>query len=179
MHQLFEKFKSGCSSDPGNIQTFSGVRYEDLIELEKLFEVRVFVYAMTLNREAQIIWSSQQSSGTQLHLIEHEGHFCWIKNVNSFARAFLCEDCGTSYSQSYKLRTHNCLAKVEESRKFVRGAFKASNTVFDKIVEQTGISVDKQLKYFPYRITYNVECMNCPDSMPSDTDTCHFVSRHD
>ena len=177
--QLFEEYKKTCDSDQGSAKTFAGVRYEDLVELEKLFRLRVYVYTMTLNKEAVVAWASQQKTGVALHLIEHEGHFCWIKNVETFARAFLCEDCGTSFKERYKLRIHNCLAKVEQSRHFVGGAFQATNTVFDNIREQTGICVSDELRFFPFRITYDVECILCPNTLPSDTDTCHFVNRHE
>ena len=73
---------------------------------------------------------------------------------------------------------HNCLSKVEQSRHFVRGAFKAPNTIFDKIQEQTGILVNAALKYLPYRTTYDIEYMLCLDALPSDTQTCHFVNKH-
>ena len=62
VYQLFNKFRDNCSSDLGTFNIFLGVYYEELIELEKLFELKVFVYAITLNREAQIVWLSQQST---------------------------------------------------------------------------------------------------------------------
>ena len=56
------------------VDTFPGVEYEDLVQLERLFCVRIFVYTLLLDRTANVVWSSQRKNGKDLHVIVYEGH---------------------------------------------------------------------------------------------------------
>ena len=177
--ELFERFKEASEDQIGWAKTFPGIQYEDLVSLEKLFDVRVHVYTLCTNKLANVLWSSQQKSGKKLHVIDYVGHFCWIKNFDTFARAFLCKDCGTLFTQRYKVQVHNCSVKIEKIQKFVGGAFRPSNTISEEIMEQSGIEVKKDLHYFPYRITFDIECFLYKDHLPGSNASRSFVSRHE
>ena len=86
--ELFERFKKVSEDENGCPKTFSGIQYGDLVSLGKLFDFQVYVYTLCTNKLATVLWSSQQNSGKKLHVIEFDGHFCWIKNVNTLARVF-------------------------------------------------------------------------------------------
>jgi hypothetical protein len=64
--------------------------------------------------------------------------------------------------------------------KFIGGAFKRPINVLDKLKREANIDVPKELRFYPYRITYDIEAMLNPDrkDLPPDTETVHYVNEH-
>ena len=79
--------------------TFSCIGYEHLVKLECLFHVRIYVYTLQPDGMTNMVWLSQQKDGKDLHVIDNERHFRYIKKADTFAKAFHCEECGCAFGR--------------------------------------------------------------------------------
>ena len=158
-------------------ESFSGICLKDLLELETLFGVSIKVFSLKENDVGSCIWSSNSSLPTKLNLCLHENHFCLVKNVASFAKSFVCENCDSTFSKASNLNRHNCQGNKERFR-YPSGCYRPPATIFDSIEERIGLQVDKARRIYPYRITYDIESLMDQSNLPDTTSKLEFLSEH-
>jgi G:T-mismatch repair DNA endonuclease (very short patch repair protein) len=166
---------------PKTRDNFAGVGIEDLISLEKCFNIRVTVLSLLRNGLSRVIWTSNQREGTELFLDLQGSHFSYIKNVDAYAKSFVCPTCDSCFSRCGNFKRHRCDPENVTALFFDGGVFKPPETVFDKMRILTGVDVskDSDLHYYPYFITYDIECYLPKDNLPIKTDTMMFTARHE
>ena len=84
-------------------KTFSGVGFEDLMPLEELFGLRITVLEKQANGDCIVHWNTQRTTGHKLVLNIYQDHFRWVKIVNSFTNAFVCQVCSRRYQRQNDL----------------------------------------------------------------------------
>ena len=90
------KQKSGYS---GNISTFQGVTMQDLCALESLFKVSIAVYQLHDNDVGTCVWNANAHHPKKMHLNLYKNHFSLIKDLPSYAKSWVCENCGENFAQ--------------------------------------------------------------------------------
>jgi hypothetical protein len=73
--------------------------------------------------------------------------------------------------------SHKCVKAEVARRIFPGGTFSAPATVFDDINELPGISIEKAT--YPFRISFDIECLLLRGSLPPDTSRVEFTSKHE
>ena len=68
-----------------------------------------------------------------------------------------------------------CEAKVRYA--FPGGAYKTPPTIF-QLLEDEGLTVSEHLKYFPYRATFDFECMFSSNTGLNDTEKLAWDAKH-
>ena len=68
-----------------------------------------------------------------------------------------------------------CEAKVHYQ--FPGGAYKTPPTIF-QLLEDEGFTIPDHLKYFPYRATFDFECMFSPTTGLNDTEKLTWNTKH-
>ena len=173
---------------------FCGVKLKELPELEQLFEVNIFVYSLEPTKPdgdeeaaednenepeiaAQLIYRSLCHYTSTLYLNLHQQHFSYIKDIKKYAKSYCCSRCGTYWKHVGKLHRHErtCEAKVRYA--FPGGAYKTPPTIF-QLLEDEGFSISEQLKYFPYRATFDFECMFSSNTGLKDTEKLAWDAKH-
>lgn len=171
-------------------QEFHGVTLDDLPDLEKLFEINIFVYSLEQSdcedneedvRKTEIsaqlrIRSHRQYSNT-LYLNIYKNHFSYICDLQKYSKSFCCSRCGKYWKHAGMLRRHErtCEAKVRHT--FPGGVYSTPQTVFD-LLEDEGIDIPRRFKFFPYRATFDFECMINHDDHPNDTEKLQWQAKH-
>ena len=61
--------------------------------------------------------------------------------------------------------------------KFAGEPFVQTKTIFDKL-EDIGVCVDEAKRYYPYRITYDIETSMGSEGVPEDTPQCLYEAVH-
>ncbi|CAB4021097.1 Zinc finger and SCAN domain-containing 22, partial [Paramuricea clavata] len=121
---------------------FDGVTLEELPELEKLFELNIYVYRLTeLHDEddattsfvAQLIQRSHRRYANSMYLNLYD-----VENSES-------------------LKPTRANLRGDSSSHFPGGVYKVPQSIFDLLADE-GIEIPEDLKYFPYRATFDFEC---------------------
>ena len=175
---------------------FHGVTLEDIPDLKKLFEANVFVYNLEPtgddgeegdenNEEekekpeiaAHLVYRSHRHYTSTLYLNLHKKHFSYIKDMKHYSHSFCCSRCGKYWKHDGMLhrRERTCDAKVQY--KFSGGAYTIHKTVFD-LLEDEGFTDPSELRYFPYRATFDFECMFDRNNCPNDSAKLHWEAKH-
>ncbi|KAJ8032209.1 hypothetical protein HOLleu_25673 [Holothuria leucospilota] len=67
---------------------------------------------------------------------------------------------------------------MHAKHRFPEGAFQSSSSVFDRL-EALGIVVHPRDRFYPYRITYDIEkCLDKEDVIPLKSAKLHYIGQH-
>ena len=151
---------------------FHGVKLSELDELEKLYEVNIQVYSLaspqthsedednkeeTPNFAATLHSHSHRQYESTLYLNLYENHFSYIKNLARHSKSFQCSRCGKYWKGTNKFRRHEATCDGKVQLKYPGGAYYVPKTIFEEL-EDEGIIVPEEWRYFPYRATFDFEC---------------------
>ena len=177
---------------------FCGVKLTELSDLEHLFEVNLFVYCLeptkhdgeegeedTIKEDkgstpeiaAQLIHRSLCHYPSTLYLNLYQNHFSYIKDMKKYAKSYCCSRCGTYWRHVGKLHRHERTCEAKVCYQFPGGAYKTSPTIF-QLLEDEGFTVPQHLKYFPYRATFDFECMFSPNTGLNNTEKLTWETKH-
>ena len=144
---------------------FDGVTLEELPELEKLFELNIYVYRLvecydededTTEIMAQLIQRSHRAYANSMYLNLYGSHFSNIKNLSMYSKS-CCSKCDKMWKTARALNRHERTCEATVRHIFPGGAYKVPQTIFDLLADE-GIDIPEDLKYFPYRATFDFEC---------------------
>ena len=152
---------------------FHGVKLSELDELEKLYEVNIQVYNLAPTQThgeeeeeeeetrpditATLIRRSHRHYESTLYLNLYEKHFSYIKDLARYSKSFCCSRCGKYWKGANKLRRHETTCDGKVQLKYPGGAYHVPKTIFEEL-EDEGILVPEEARYFPYRATFDFEC---------------------
>ena len=173
--RLYEQFRHHTHQEV-SFDNFGGVSYDDLSRAEKCFDLRVTVLALQPDGLCTVERRSERSSGTELFLNEYEGHFSLVTDPDAFTQSFLCTQCLRRFTRLYGSIVHQCIGSVEIRRKFVGGAWEPQPSVFER-VRSLGLSAPDMV--YPYRITYDIECLLSREQLPEGTNKVTYTNRHE
>ena len=153
---------------------FNGVKLSELDELEKLYEVNIQVYNLaptqthgeeqeeeeeetTPDIAATLVRRSHRHYESTLYLNLYEKHFSYIKDLARYSKSFCCSRCGKYWKRASNLRQHEKTCDGKVQLKYPGGAYHVPKTIFEEL-EDEGILVPEEARYFPYRATFDFEC---------------------
>ena len=107
---------------------------------------------------AQLLHRSLCHYPSTLCLNLDQRHFSYIKDMNKYAKSYCCSRCGKFWKHVGMLHRDEktCEAKVDYT--LPGGAYNTPPTIF-QLLEDEGFTIPEHLKYFPYRATFDFECM--------------------
>lgn len=161
-----------------DISSFNGITLDMLYDTEDLFDVAITVFELDSDKSSQVLWNSTRVKSHSLNLVHHHGHFALITDVEAFASSFACGKCSQVFTRRSSLKRHTCEVRDISRLVFSGGAFKEPQTIFDKLLFTAGIDVPQNLKSYPFRVTYDIECFLSPDNLPPPTEKIQFTSHH-
>ena len=179
---LFQKYSNHISSSSSNkvlMNNFPGIELGDLISLEKCFDLRITVFSLNADETSTVIWTSSQKEGKELFLDLQNSHFSFIKDVNAYTKGFSCPSCEVSFTKRGNFNRHKCSQEVVTNFIFEGGKFKATPTIFEQLKREIGISVAEEDTYYPFLITYDIECYLPKSDLPPNSNSVTFTSRHE
>ena len=152
---------------------FHGVKLSELDELEKLYEINIQVYSLaptqshgeddednedeTPDISATLIRRSHRKYPSTLYLNLYEKHFSYIKDLYRYSKSFCCSRCGKYWKNGFRLNRHEKTCDGKVQLKYPGGAYHVPKTIFEQL-EDEGIIVPEEWRYFPYRATFDFEC---------------------
>ena len=152
---FYERYAEVCSDE------FEGVSLDEHPELEKLFELNIFVYEFveiyddeTEERSggAQLVQRSHRRYANTMYLNLHGKHFSYIKNISLYSKSYSCSKRDKLWKSAKALNQHERVRHI-----FPGGAYRVPQTLFH-FLEDEGINIPDDLKFYPYRATFDFEC---------------------
>ena len=135
----------------------NGVQISHIPEIERTFEVSVNVYTLNIDGHADIIYLSKLKF-PPMHVNLYKNHFCYIKNMNTFAKRFQCQMCEMIFDRNCSLSRHVKSCCTEQSEIYDGGKYKRDMTLFERL-ELAGYVVPKADRYYEYVSCYDFEAM--------------------
>ena len=92
-----------------------------------------------------------------MYLNLHESHFSYISDINKYSHSYRCRTCDSVWKTVYKLHRHEYSCESTVKRVYPGGVYNSPQSIFQQL-EEEGICVDDERRYYPYRATFDFEC---------------------
>ena len=164
------------------VHDFAGVTLDDLIKVESKFETNVTVYKLVDTSEetttAELVRRSECHYPDTMYLNVYETHYSYIKDIHKYCHSWRCRNCGESlWKSSWELHRHECTCEAGVNRMYKGGVYRPPPSIFQRLDDE-GFAVIEDLKYYPYRATFDFECYFSDERLPSDSDKLQWSARH-
>ena len=158
------------------IKDFQGLSLDQLEDLSKYLGFGINVYTQDEGRNTKLVFRSISTTNT-MNLNLYGDPFSYIKSMNIYARCYHCEKCNKIINHHGWYVTHvkNCDANVKEQ--YVGGTFSLRPTVFE-LLDKAGVFVPSEMRFFPYRAVFDIECFLVKDITIQNTDKVTYCDEH-
>ncbi|KAJ8030844.1 hypothetical protein HOLleu_27376 [Holothuria leucospilota] len=113
-----------------------------------------------------------------MYLNYYEGHFSYIKDMEHYSHTFSCTNCKRLFKRYRQLQKHIPHCKTHVKYRYPGGVFELSPSVYDRL-EAVGIVVNPRDRFYPYRITYDIETyLDKEDVIPSKSAKLNYIGQH-
>ena len=162
--------------EKAGIKHFDGVTLDQLDSISRLFKIPINVYEQDENRSTNLIFRSTLCTGTVLNLNLWDEHFSFIKDLEIYSQSFRCKKCDKMWKKSGNFHRHIKTCEVGVKEYYKSGTFTLKPTIFDEL-ETTGIIIPQSLRTFPFRATYDIECM-LQNTEKTSTEKTEYTAEH-
>ena len=159
-----------------DVSEFSGVSLFDFVELENFYKINIVAYELE-NKKAKVIQRSRELYNETIKVNVFKNHLSLIVDFEKYCHVYQCMYCDKLWYQNrnYYRHTKTCLTTVHES--FPGGVYHNSYTIFEKL-EQIGIQVPKQDRFYPYYACYDFEAYLYRNQLPENGPKLLLEARH-
>ena len=155
---------------------FEGIALDELENVSKIFKIGIQVFSQnTKGVTEQIFRTLKEDNVMNIHL--HNEHFSYINDLHKFSRCFRCQRCNKLFFTKARLQRHAATCDAATKNIYMGGVFGAKRTIFDKL-EDFDINIPVELRYFPYRICFDIECALIRDTGVENSARVEFSSKH-
>ena len=143
-----ELFQDYCQHFRVKPQDFEAVELDEFPELEKYFEVQLFV--MFLKEDGSAKTLSQASFPTKIYMNVYKNHLSYIKDIKMYSKQYICDWCEKVFAEMRNLNKHQSKCDGTVKYVFPGGVYKNKLSVFEEL-EVSGVRVreeDKHEKWF-------------------------------
>ena len=164
------------------VHDFAGVTLDDLHKVESKFETNVVVYQLVEfdngKTMAELVRRSPAQYQETMYVNLHESHYSYIQDIGKYCHSYRCRKCGDSlWKRPWELHRHERTCEAGVNRKYKGVVYHPPPSVFERLDDE-GIVVEKMLRYYPYRATFDFESYFDRDNVPADTNTLQWSARH-
>ena len=138
-----------------DVSEFSGVSLFNFVELENFYKINIVAYELE-NNKTKVIQRSRELYNETVKVNVFKNHLSLIIDFEKHCHVYQCMHCDKLWycNCHYYRHTKTCLTTVRKS--FPGGIYHNSYTIFEKL-EQIGIQVPKQDRFYPYYACYDFE----------------------
>ena len=124
---FYEKYSDAYGEE------FDGVTLEELPDLEKMFELNIYVYRLvecydedndTTSIVAQLIQRSHRAYANSMYLNLYGSHFSYLKNLRIYSKSYCCSKCDKMWKNAWALNRHEKTCEATVRHVFPGGAYK-------------------------------------------------------
>ena len=157
---------------------FSGVTLSDIPHIERLFSISVTVYTFDDEQDtARLVLRSTTNNREKLNLHLEGNHFCLITNLRLYCKSYKCNWCSKLCKTITALKSHTMSCCGNTKYIYPWGEYRSPETIFEKL-EAIGVSVDSDLRHYPYFAVFDFETYQDKSALPNPTPTITWEGRH-
>ena len=185
-----------------NAKTFKGVTLADLPLIEKKFELNINVYELVEEEieedeemvklvkdtgedeekteqriVAKVVQRSHRQYADTMNVNLYQDHFSYIINLDQYCKSYACQRCGKLWKHVGMLHRHERTCEAAVRHKYVGGSYQLPQTIFEKL-EDDGINIPKEDRFYPYHATYDFECYFDKDTLPTNSEKVIWEAKH-
>ena len=97
--------------------------------------------------------------------------------MKKYTKSYCCSQCGMYWKHVGKLHRHERTYGAKVHFQFPGGDYKIPPTIF-QLLEDDGFTIPEHLKYFPYRATFDFECMFNRQTGLNNTEKLTWNTKH-
>ena len=164
------------------VRHFAGVTLDELDKVETTFKTNVFVYKLVEIADgkttAELVRRSMGHYTETMYVNLHESHYSYIQDIGKYCHSYRCRKCGDSlWKRPWELHRHESTCEAGVRHVYNGGVYHPPPSVFERLDDE-GIVVEKMLRYYPYRATFDFECYFSDERLPVNSDKVHWIARH-
>ena len=107
----------------------------------------------------------------------HETHYSYIREIQMYSHSYRCQRCDSLWKQSWELRRPELGCEGKIRRVYAGGVYHATSFIFERL-DDAGIFVTDDLRFYPYRATFDFESFFDGENTPTNTDRVQWIIRH-
>ena len=155
-----------------SFKNYQGVDEDELDSIENHFSVKINIYRTTEKKAIMVKHSpSQYNNILNLNLYTEKqiNHFSYIKNINKLSKTFQCPDCNIFLREAKKMPKHMLTCSKGKPKIFFEaGNYNPPLSIFEQL-EENGVLVERELRFYPYYIFYDFETYLKPNECNSSS----------
>ena len=155
---------------------FKGISLNELEEASQIFDIGIFVFTQSESGITENLFRTLKEDNI-MYLNLYGDHFSYIKNLCKFSRSFRCGQCNKVFPTAYRQRRHTATCDAATRDIYKGGAFEPNRTIFDQLRDY-GIDIPVELRYFPYRMCFDIECALIRDTGVENSTRVEFSAKH-
>ena len=164
------------------VHAFVGVTLDDLHKVESKFETNVVVYQLIEiangKTMAELVRRSTGHYTETMYVNLHETHYSYIRDINMYCHSWRCRNCEQALWKNPKdLHRHERTCTEGIKRVYKGGVYRPPASIFERLDDE-GIVVEKMLRYYPYRATFDFESYFSDERLPANSDKLQWSARH-
>ena len=140
---------------------FQGVFMQDLYLVEEKFDVGFNVYTKEGNNAIMLRRQPIKYHRTINVYMPREGHFDYIWSLEKFATSYVCRNCGQYWKRLDNLKRHEASCARASQFKYKGGPY-APRPRFYNLLEEIGICVAPEDRFYDFRATFDLEALIMP-----------------
>ena len=107
----------------------------------------------------------------------HETHYSYIRDMQMYSHSYRCQRCDSLWKQSWELRRHELGCEGKIRRVYAGGVYHTTPSIFERLDDEC-ICVTDDLRFYPYRATFDFESYFDGENTPTNTDRVQWITRH-
>ena len=164
------------------VHDFAGVTIEDVHKVETKFKTNVVIYQLVKTPDGKTVAELVRRSPAQypetMYVHLYETHFSYIRDMKKFSHSYRCSKCENSmWKRPAWLERHELRCEAGVNRIYKGGVYRPPASIFERLDDE-GIVIEKMLRYYPYRATFDFECYFSDERLPTNTDHVEWIARH-
>ena len=112
-----------------------------------------------------------------MNLNLYEDHLSYITDLNVYCKKYECRNCKDLFPTHGKVVRHEKSCKETTRFLYPGGYYARPRHIFEEL-EYLNITVDKDLRFYPFFITYDFESLLLTDNLPAPSTSSNWIKEH-
>ena len=165
-----------CQHINMNTDSYSGITLDELEIASSLFDVGINVYSQAEDRKTILVFRSLKQLNI-MYLNLHEEHFSFIKDFRKYSTTYCCPSCDKIWQHHGNFKQHIKICDGDTREVYSNGIYSPPQTIFDQL-SAYGIVIPIELRFYPYRICFDIECALSRDTGIPNTNNIAYSFKH-
>ena len=162
------------------VHNFARVTVDELDNVETTFKTNVFVYKLVPTDDekttAELVRRSMGHYADTMNVNLHDTHYSCMLDMQMYSHSYRCQRCDSLWKKLGKLRRHESGCDGKITRVYAGGVYHTTPAIYECLGDE-GICVTDDLRFYPYRATFDFDCFFDGENTTTNTDRVQCITR--